>query len=54
MDNDIKIASIEPFIIFNKIDLLQNSEFQEDQQTYERIGIKTFEISAKLFTMWIS
>ena len=45
-----KVASIEPFIIFNKIDLLQNSEFQEDQQTYERIGIKTFEISAKLFT----
>ena len=45
-----KVASIEPFIIFNKIDLLQNSEFQEDQKTYERIGIKTFKISAKLFT----
>ena len=45
-----KVASIEPFIIFNKIDLLQNSEFQEDQQTYERIGVKTFKISAKLFT----
>ena len=45
-----KVASIEPFIIFNKIDLLQNIAFQEDQKTYERIGIKTFQISAKLFT----
>jgi ribosome biogenesis GTPase len=45
-----KVASIEPFIIFNKIDLLQNRAFQEDQKTYERIGIKTFQISAKLFT----
>jgi ribosome biogenesis GTPase len=45
-----KIASIEPFIIFNKIDLLQNSSFLEDQKVYERIGIKTFQISAKLFT----
>ena len=44
-----KIASIEPFIIFNKIDLLQNSSFLEDQKVYERIGIKTFQISAKLF-----
>ena len=45
-----KVASIEPFIIYNKIDLLQNSAFQEDQKTYERIGIKTFQISAKFFT----
>ena len=45
-----KNASIEPFIIFNKIDLLQNSSFQEDQKVYERIGIRTFQISAKLFT----
>ena len=45
-----KIASIEPFIIFNKIDLLENSSFLEDQKVYERIGIKTFQISAKLFT----
>ena len=45
-----KIASIEPFIIFNKIDLLQNSSFLEDQKVYERIGIKTFQISAKFFT----
>ena len=45
-----KISSIEPFIIFNKIDLLQNGAFQEDQEIYERIGIKTFQISAKLFT----
>ena len=45
-----KIASIEPFIIFNKIDLLQNSAFQEDQKIYDRIGIKTFQISAKLST----
>jgi ribosome biogenesis GTPase len=44
-----KISSIEPFIIFNKIDLLQNGAFQEDQKIYERIGIKTFQISAKLF-----
>jgi ribosome biogenesis GTPase len=44
-----KIASIEPFIIFNKIDLLPNSAFREDQKIYERIGIKTFQISAKLF-----
>ena len=45
-----KISSIEPFIIFNKIDLLQNGAFQEDQKIYERIGIKTFQISAKFFT----
>ena len=45
-----KIASIEPFIIFNKIDLLQNSSFLEDQKVYERIGIKTFQISAKFYT----
>ena len=44
-----KIASIEPFIIFNKIDLLPNRAFREDQKIYERIGIKTFQISAKLF-----
>ena len=44
-----KVASIEPFIIFNKIDLLPNSAFREDQKIYERIGIKTFQISAKLF-----
>jgi len=44
-----KISSIEPFIIFNKIDLLQNGAFKEDQKIYERIGIKTFQISAKLF-----
>ena len=45
-----KNASIEPFIIFNKIDLLQNSSFQKDKKVYERIGIRTFQISAKLFT----
>lgn len=44
-----KNALIEPFIIFNKIDLLQNSSFQEDKKVYERIGIRTFQISAKLF-----
>jgi ribosome biogenesis GTPase len=44
-----KIASIEPFIIFNKIDLLPNGAFREDQKIYECIGIKTFQISAKLF-----
>jgi len=43
-------ASIEPFIIFNKIDLLPNDEFIEIQKIYEDIGIKTFQISAKLYT----
>jgi ribosome biogenesis GTPase len=45
-----KNASIEPFIIFNKIDLLQNSSFQENKKVYESIGIRTFQVSAKLFT----
>ena len=45
-----KNASIEPFIIFNKIDLLQDNAFNEIQKVYENIGIKTFQISAKLFT----
>ena len=43
-------ASIEPFIIFNKIDLLTNDEFKEIQKIYEDLGIKTFQISAKLRT----
>ena len=43
-------ASIEPFIIFNKIDLLPNDEFLEIRKIYEDIGIKTFQISAKLYT----
>ena len=45
-----KNTSIEPFIIFNKIDLLQDDAFNEIQKVYENIGIKTFQISAKLFT----
>ena len=45
-----KNASIEPFVIFNKIDLLQDDAFNEIQKVYEDIGIKTFQISAKLFT----
>ncbi len=45
-----KNASIEPFIIFNKIDLLQDDAFNEIQKVYENIGIKNFQISAKLFT----
>jgi ribosome biogenesis GTPase / thiamine phosphate phosphatase len=45
-----KNASIEPFIIFNKIDLLQDDAFEKVQKFYEDIGIKTFQISAKLFT----
>ena len=45
-----KNTSIEPFIIFNKIDLLQDDAFNEIQKVYEDIGIKTFQISAKLFT----
>ena len=43
-------ASIKPFVIFNKIDLLPNDEFKEIQKIYEDIGIKTFKISAKLYT----
>ena len=43
-------ASIEPFIIFNKIDLLTNDEFKKTQKIYEDLGIKTFQISAKLRT----
>ena len=43
-------ASIEPFIIFNKIDALNNNSFKEDKKIYEDIGINTFEISAKLLT----
>ena len=45
-----KNASIEPFVIFNKIDLLQDDAFNEIQKVYEDIGIKTFQISSKLFT----
>ena len=43
-------ASIEPFIIFNKIDALEENAFSKEQSIYENIGIKTFEISAKLLT----
>jgi ribosome biogenesis GTPase len=45
-----KNASIEPFIIFNKIDQLQNAAFEEVQKVYEDVGVKTFQISAKLST----
>ena len=45
-----KSASIEPFIIFNKIDQLQNAAFEEVQKVYEDVGLKTFQISAKLST----
>ena len=40
-------ASIEPFIIFNKIDSLEETAFSKERNIYENIGIKTFEISAK-------
>ena len=43
-------ASIKPFVIFNKIDLLPNDEFKEIEKIYADIGIKTFQISAKLYT----
>ena len=43
-------ASIEPFIIFNKIDVLDKNAFKSDKKVYENIGIETFEISAKLLT----
>lgn len=43
-------ASIEPFIIFNKIDVLNSNDFREDEKAYKDIGIKTFHVSAKLFT----
>ena len=45
-----KNASIEPFVIFNKIDLLQDDAFDEIKKVYKGIGIKTFQISAKLST----
>ena len=38
------------FFVFNKIDLLTNDEFKEIQKIYEDLGIKTFQISAKLRT----
>ena len=44
-----KNASIEPFIVFNKIDQLQNAAFEEVQKVYKDVGVKTFQISAKLF-----
>ena len=44
-----KNASIEPFIIFNKIDQLQNAAFEEVQKVYKDVGVQTFKISAKLF-----
>ena len=43
-------ASIEPFIIFNKIDVLNKGAFKKDKEVYKNIGIETFEISAKLLT----
>ena len=43
-------ASIEPFIIFNKIDVVKENAFSKEQSIYKNIGIKTFEISAKLLT----
>jgi ribosome biogenesis GTPase len=43
-------ASIEPFIIFNKIDSLEENAFSKEKNVYGNIGIKTFEISAKFLT----
>ena len=43
-------ASIEPFIVFNKIDSLEENAFSKEKNIYENIGIKAFEISAKFST----
>ncbi len=43
-------SSIEPYIIFNKIDAFKDSPFSKEKAIYEKIGIKTFEISAKYST----
>ena len=40
-------ASLEPFLVFNKIDTLKEDTYVQDKKIYTNIGIKTFEVSAK-------
>ena len=40
-------ASLEPFLVFNKIDALEEDTYVQDKKIYTNIGIKTFEVSAK-------
>ena len=40
-------ASLEPFLVFNKIDDLKEDTYVQDRKIYINIGIKTFEVSAK-------
>jgi len=40
-------ASLEPFLVFNKIDALKEDTYVQDKKIYTNIGIKTFEVSAK-------
>ena len=40
-------ASLEPFLVFNKIDVLKEDTYVQDKKIYTNIGIKTFEVSAK-------
>lgn len=43
-------ASIKPFIIFNKIDVVDGNAFLSAKSLYENIEVPTFSISAKLGT----
>ena len=43
-------ASIEPFIVFNKIDAVADNEFLNTKNLYEAIEVPTFSISAKFRT----
>ncbi len=43
-------ASIKPFIIFNKIDVIDGNAFLSAKSLYENIEVPTFSISAKLGT----
>ena len=50
IDKWITIAinvSLEPFLVFNKIDELDEDTYVQDKKIYTNIGIKTFEVSAK-------
>ena len=40
-------ASLEAFLVFNKIDALKEDTYVQDKKIYTNIGIKTFEVSAK-------
>ena len=43
-------ASLEPFLVFNKIDTLKEDTYLQDKKIYTNIGIKTFKVSAKKLT----